>query len=112
MERISRMRRVWFTSEMRDLILAGKKSSTTRNHPLKLEKYTAVSGSRFKAKPFAIIEIQGRIPTVWYRVYNMFYEEEGFVSPDAMYYFLVAKKLMGNHLDEVYYHRFKLIEKL
>jgi hypothetical protein len=87
------MRRVWFKREMREAILAGRKTATTRTRPLPLGEVLAVSGSRFKAVPFAIIKIVDRIPTTVENVIACFYAEEGFESPEAMGAFLDKERL-------------------
>jgi len=107
------MRRVWFKKEMRDAILEGRKTSTTRNHPLPLqpEKLLAVSGSRFKAVPFAVLEVHTRIPMTVQNVFEMFYKEEGFESVAEMYLYSKKNKLLQNG-GTVYFHRFKIVEKV
>lgn len=102
------MRWVWFKKEMRQAILDGKKVSTTRDHPIPLGQVQAVSGSRFKAEPFAILEIQDRIPTKIENVIRMFYKEEGFISPEEMIAYARKNHLLQNDVP-VWYHRFKLV---
>ena len=105
------MRRVWFKKEMRQAILNGKKVSTTRDHPIPLEQVLAVSGSRFKAEPFAVLSIQDRIPTTIENVIRMFYTEEGFTSPEEMVAYAKKNKLLQTE-DRVWFHRFKIVEIL
>lgn len=105
------MRRVWFMKEMRDAILARKKTATTRYHPLKLESYQAVCGSRFNAVPFAILKIESRIPTTWGNVVLQFYREEGFDTPGDMIRFGKAhRSIHDNPDDKVFYHVFSVTE--
>jgi len=104
------MRRVWFKKEMRQAILDGKKVSTTRNHPIPLGQVLAVSGSRFKAEPFAVLEILDRTPTTVSGVIRMFYEEEGFSSPQQMEAYAKKNKLLQTD-SQVWIHRFKIVEK-
>jgi len=105
------MRFVWFKKEMRQAILDGKKVSTTRDHPIPLGKIQAVSGSRFKPERFAILDIQDRIPTSITDVIRLFYKEEGFTSPEEMILYCKKNKLLQNDVP-VWYHRFKLVEKV
>src|SRR5436853_5273 len=55
--RSKEVKRLFFKKEMKDAILAGKKTTTVRDHRLDLGEYKAVSGSRFHAKPFAVLDI-------------------------------------------------------
>jgi hypothetical protein len=103
------MRRVFFKKEMRQAILDGKKVSTTRDHPIPLGRVLAVSGSRFKAEPFAVLEIQDRIPTKIADVTQLFYREEGFTSPEEMAVYAEKNKLLQTD-NQVWYHRFKITE--
>lgn len=96
---------------MKEAILTGQKTATTRYRPLGVgEKYQAVSGPPFKAEPFAVVEIQDRIPSTWKTVVEMFYKEEGFDSPEKMSKFLWERKLIYSLDDAVFFHRFKVIE--
>jgi len=104
------MRRVWFKKEMREAILAGEKTATSRPHPLPMERVQAVSGSRFKAQVFAILEIVDRIPSTWRMVIRMFYSEEGFGSPEEMEAYGLKQGLVKNLDDPCFFHRFKLVE--
>ena len=107
------MRRVWFKREMKEPILAGRKTATTRAHPLPLGEVLAVSGSRFNAVPFAIIKITDRIPARVEDVINSFYREEGFDSPEAMGAFADAKRLpVINAKNPVFFHRFEVVRIL
>jgi len=103
------MKRVWFKKEMRQAILDGKKVSTTRNHSIPLGQVLAVSGSRFKAEPFAVLEILDRIPTTVSDVIRMFCKEEGFSSPEQMEAYAKKNKLLQTD-SQVWYHRFKILE--
>lgn len=100
------MRRVWFKKEMRELILAGKKDGTTRTHPLKLEEYTAVSGSRYAAVPFAIIKIVDCLPMTWEKIARLFHVQEGFETPAAYLDYVHKQKLLTDWNQEVFYHSF------
>jgi hypothetical protein len=102
------MKRLWFKFEMRRAILDGKKTSTTREHPVSLGEVLAVSGSRFYPKPFAVLEIRDRFPTTVQNVVTMFYKEEGFTSPEDMTDFLKRNKLLKNDVP-VYFHVFKVV---
>jgi hypothetical protein len=103
------MRRVFFKKEMRQAILEGKKVSTTRDHPIPLGQVLAVSGSRFKAEPFAVLEILDRVPTTVRGVIRMFYEDEGFSSPQQMLAYAKKNKLLQTD-GQVWVHRFKIVE--
>ena len=107
------MRRVWFTKEMKGAIVKGRKTATTRNHPLKLdEDYLAVSGSWFKAEPFAVIRITGRLPIILQRAIDCFYYEEGFDSGAEMLGFLIKKRFFKKTFrsveDDAFFHRFEV----
>jgi len=104
------MRRVWFKKEMQEAILSGKKTATSRPHPLPLERVQAVSGSRFDAKVFAILEITDRIPSTWRTIIRMFYREEGFGSPEEMEAYGLKQGLVKNLDDSAFFHRFKLVK--
>lgn len=95
---------------MREAILAGRKVATSRPHPLPLERVQAVSGSRFDAKVFAVLEIADRIPSTWRTIIRMFYREEGFGSPEEMQAYGVKQGLVKNLDDPAFFHRFKLVE--
>lgn len=104
------IRRIWFKQLMAQAIKDGKKTSTTRDHPLKLEQYQAMGGSRYKAKPFAKIEITEKIPLTWEAVMNMHHKEEGFETSLAMLIYLQANDLIKNFSsDMVFFHRFKVV---
>jgi len=103
------MRFLWFKKEMRQAILDGKKVSTTRDHPIHLGQVQAVSGSRFKAEPFAVLEIDTRLPMRIPDVIRMFYKEEGFTSPEEMIVYAKKNKLLQNDVP-VWYHRFKIVK--
>ena len=105
------MRRVWFKKEMREAILEGKKIATTRDHVLPLEEVLAVSGSRFKAEPFAILRVHTRLPMQKENVIQMFFEEEGFNSSEEMIAYAKKNRLLETN-DTVYFHKFDLIKKL
>ena len=102
------MRRLWFKKEMKYAILKGQKTATTRDHPISLGQVIAVCGSRFKPEPFAILEIQGRLPIRKDSVIHMFYREEGFSSSEEMEAFAKKEKLLQTN-DVVYFHKFKLV---
>jgi len=104
------LRRVWFKKEMREAILTGRKTATTRDHPLPLEKVQAVGGSRYKAQVFAILEITDRLPVIWRDVIRMFYHEEGFSSSDEMQSYALKHGLTQNLKRPMFFHRFKLAE--
>jgi hypothetical protein len=107
------MRRVWFKREMKEAILAGRKTATSRTHPLPLGEVLAVSGSRFKAIPFAILNITDRLPMRVADIINSFYQEEGFDSPEAMGAFADRERLpIIMAKDPVFFHRFVVVKKL
>ena len=106
------MRRVWFKRQMKDATLAGRKTATTRTHPLLLGEVLAVSGSRFKAVPFAVIEILTRSQTTVENVIAQFYREDGFDSPEAMRAFAKKERLLINKETAVFFHRFKVVKEL
>lgn len=108
------MRRLWFKEEMRAAILQGTKTCTTRYHELKKgQQYRAVSGSRFKAKPFAVIKILTSIPTNWGVVTGGFYMPEGFKSQFAMTKYLIKNDLIRKDFDDlVFSHSFEVVERI
>jgi len=107
------MRRVWFKREMKEAILAGRKTATTRDHPLTLGKNLAVTGSFYKAVPFAIIKVTDRFPTTLENVIGSFYVEEGFDSPEAMGAFLEKERFpLLDAKNPVFFHRFELVRVL
>jgi len=103
------MRWLHFKKEMRQAILDGKKVSTTRDHPIPLGQVQAVSGSRFKAEPFAVLEIDTRLPMRIPDVIRLFYKEEGFTSPEEMVAYAKKNKLLQNDVP-VWFHRFKVVK--
>ena len=105
------MRRIWFKKEMKNAILEGRKTATTRDHPIPLTQVLAVSGSRFKPQPFAILQIEDRIPTTKDIVFRMFYREEGFNSSEEMQAFAKKEKLLETN-EQVFYHTFIVLKKL
>jgi len=107
------MRRVWFKREMKEAILAGRKTATTRTHPLALGECLAVSGSRFKTVPFAVIKITDRFPARVEDIINSFYREEGFSSPEEMGAFADRERLpLIDAKNPVFFHRFVVVKKL
>lgn len=104
------MRRVWFKKEMKEAILKGEKTATSRPHPLPLEKVQAVSGSRYKAKVFAILDIWERVATKPSHVIGHLYREEGFSSPENMVDFMFKENLHWDEREPLYFHRFKLVD--
>lgn len=101
------MKRLWFKKKMRDAILLGVKTRTSRTHPLDVgHEYLAVSGSRFKAQPFGVIKIESRFPTTLRKICEDLYQEEGFSSPKDAWMF-VTKELPQYQTSEILYtHRF------
>lgn len=107
------MRRVWFKREMKEAILAGRKTATTRDYPLTLGKNLAVTGSFYKAAPFAVLKVTERFPTTLENVIAWFYREEGFDSPEAMGAFLDRERLpLLDAKNPVFFHRFQVIKVL
>ena len=107
------MRRVWFKREMKEAILAGRKTATSRTHPLPLGEVLAVCGSRFKAVPFAILKITDRLPMRVEDTIALFYREEGFDSPEAMGAFADIERLpLIDAKNPVFFHRFQVSELL
>ena len=102
------MRWVWFKKEMKQAILDGKKVSTMRDHPIPLGQVQAVSGSRFKAEPFAVLEIHQCIRARVRDVINLNYAEEGFTSPEEMRAYCKKNKLLQTD-SLVWFHRFKVV---
>ncbi len=102
------MRRLWFKEEMKGAIMLGRKSATTRAHPLKVgETYLAVSGSRYKAKPFCRVKItsQREIDLLTEHCSKHF-RREGFKSSVDMA--LYIRKNLPEYLTKrpLYYHTF------
>lgn len=104
------MRRVWFKKAMREAILTKKKTATSRTHPLPLGKVQAVSGSRYNAKAFAILDVWERVETKPSHVIGRLYSEEGFNSANEMVDFMFKENLRWNERLPLFFHRFKLIE--
>lgn len=104
------MRRVWFKKEMREAVLTGRKTVTTRDHPLPLTEVQAVSGSRYNANPFAILDIYMRYPITTERVIEFFYQEEGFNSPEEMREYCRKNRLLQNNFG--YFHKFNVKKNL
>jgi len=105
------MRRLWFKAEMKKAIKDGKKSGTTRIKPLKVNRfYQAVSGSRYDAKPFALLLITSRreIDDLVLHCTRHF-KEEGFPSSAVMAGYLRAKFPQYLTTRPLYYHRFKIL---
>lgn len=103
------MRRVWFKKEMKQAILEGTKTATSCSHALPVERVQAVSGSRFKAQVFAILEITDRIPSTWENIIRLFYKEEGFSSPEEMQVYGYKQGLIQSVKDPAFFHRFSVI---
>lgn len=95
---------------MKAKILAGKKTMTTRDHPLPLEDVQAVSGSRYSAEQFAILRIEGRAPTTIESVAHYFYQEEGFDSEQEMNDFIDKKMGRYRTAPALWRHKFTVIE--
>jgi len=106
------MKRVWFKVEMRDAILAGRKTATTRDHLLPLGDVRAVTGSRYAATPFAILTIRDRLATTLASVVSRHYREEGFASPELMHGYALAHGLPHEMAAHVWFHRFQVKERL
>ena len=94
---------------MKEQLLAGKKTSTTRYKPLRVgETYLCVGGSRFKAQPFGYVTIKETIPTKWFRVFQLHYKEEGFETAGVMLAFVNKEKFIRNTAeDEVFWSSFE-----
>ncbi len=94
---------------MRDRILAGKKTSTTRLHRLNVgEVYDAVSGSRFSAKPFAKVKILSVWEGSWTTITSERFREEGFESPEAMREWCRKKGLTYEKAWSLFCHDFEV----
>ena len=105
------MRYVWFKQEMKQAILNGAKTATTRDHALPKEQVLAVTGSRFHPEPFAILEITERFQTSVENVTRKFWREEGFQSQEGMVEFCKTNGLLQTE-KPVFFHKFKLIKKV
>lgn len=102
------MRRLWFKKEMKKAILEGRKRATTRLKPLHVgERFQAVSGSRYDAKPFAIIEITSRrkIDSLVEHC-TKHYEAEGFQSSLDMAGYIRDNLPQYRKIRPLYYHTF------
>lgn len=95
-----------------EAVLDGRKTATSRRtmHPIGV--YMAVSGSRFKAKPFAIIQITSVDLLRWKEVIKEHYKEEGFVTQTIMIEYVTKEKLCISVEGLIYFHPFKVLEKL
>jgi hypothetical protein len=103
------MKRLWFKKEMKDAILLGKKTATTRIKPLNVhERYQAVNGSRFKAQPFAVLEITSRreVHDLTYHCINHF-RQEGFSDSVEMGNYIHDNLPQYLTTRPLYYHTFK-----
>src|SRR5438445_13596788 len=97
---------------MKKAIEDGKKSGTTRIKPLKVNRrYQAVSGSRYDAKPFALLLITRRrgIDDLVLHCTRHF-KEEGFPSSAVMAGYLRAKSPHYLTTLPPYYHRFTTLQ--
>lgn len=104
------MKRLWFKKEMRDAIVRGEKTSTSRKHPLKVgETYTAVCGSRFNAYPFAHVKIDSIQLLPFGDVARLHWKEEGFKSEKDMQTWISAH-LPGYEGVELWYHEFHVLK--
>ena len=104
---------VWFKKDMATATLEGRKTMTTRDHRLTLGLHTAVSGSRFKRRNFAIIKVLDSIETNWVRVVGLYYREEGFESPRKMMDWCKANGLNYANSDrQLYRHPYELVRKI
>jgi hypothetical protein len=106
------VKRLWFKAAMKYAILQCHKSATTRINPLKVgECYQAVSGSRFKAEPFAVLQITSRrkVEDLTYHCTNHF-RQEGFSSPVAMGEYISKNLPEYVHTRPLYYHTFKEVQ--
>ena len=103
------MRRIFFTQEMKDAIVAGKKTMTTRDHQKELGDWEACTGNWHKPsniKRFATINIVSNDSTTWGRQLERF-KGEGFESVDAMLDFAHRTGLERySHAPNLYCHIF------
>lgn len=102
--------RLWFKADMRDLVLAGKKTCTTRLHRLNVgEVYDAVCGSRLNAKPFAKVKILTAWEASWPTITSERFREEGFASPQAMTEWCIKNGLTYHKTWSLFCHDFEVV---
>lgn len=105
------MRRIWFKEEMKNAILNGNKTATTRDHQKALGEWEATTGSFDQAKPFAIINITENSPNTWAHSLAH-WKEEGFDSKEDMHRFAFETGLNRySRAPVLYFHRFLVIRQ-
>jgi len=107
--------RVWFKKAMRDAILEGRKTATSRNHRISrraASSVLAVCGSRFKAVPFAVLRITAVEEMKPSEIFGQHYREEGFNSSEKMVDFADKERLHWDERVPMFFHRFEVIQKL
>ncbi len=97
---------------MRQAIIDKKKCSTTRDHQIPLGLVKAVSGSRFKAEPFAILEILTNKEVTVETDFKYFWDYEGFDSEEAMREYCRKEKLLQDPNAHVWLHIFRVMQYL
>lgn len=105
--------RVFFTAEMRDATLAGRKHATTRDHRISRGEKEACTGSwRYPAsiKPFGVINILTNAESTWKHSLENF-KAEGFDSLEQMLQFASIHASIAGYADlaRVYYHEYELV---
>jgi hypothetical protein len=94
---------------MRDAVLAGKKTMTSRSQRYANGEHFATS----QGKKFARIKVTDSYSTNWEAILNDRFKEEGFESPEQMRAWAVANSL-GHYaqLKTMWTHTFEVLEKL
>lgn len=107
-QRWPKLGRIWFTKQMREAVLADKKTATTRDHQKELGDWLAVSGSYYDPNPFAVITITENSESTWSNSLANF-REEGFESLEDMHRFAYATGLQRYaRAPHLYFHRFEV----
>lgn len=108
-QRWPKLGRIWFTRQMREAILAGRKTATTRDHQKGLGDWLAVGGSYFSADPFAVITITENSESTWEHSLENF-RAEGFESLEGMHRFAYETGLdRYAKAPHLYFHRFEVV---
>jgi uncharacterized protein YqfB (UPF0267 family) len=108
------MARIFFTKEMKEAVLSGRKTATTRDHQKALGIYDACTGSwrnPKSVKKFAVIDIFENGQNTWKHSLDCF-AEEGFNSFEEMqtFAFKTGLAVIYGKALAVYFHRFKVIQ--
>ena len=106
------MRRIFFKEEMKAAILAGKKTATTRDHQKALGEWEACTGSYYRPRPFAVINLTENDKNTWAHSLAH-WSDEGFDALEDMHRFAFETGLNRYaKAPELYYHVFAVVKHL